>query len=113
MSESALNDAATRKAEMSGPPSQETAPPSRPREAERSLKPFLGVPFDVSIELGRIELKIRDLLRLGPHSILELDKPAGGSLDICVNGMLVGRGEPVILEERVQIKVNEIVESHG
>jgi len=112
MSQSVLNDETIRKAEIPDPASQETAS-SQPREAERSLKPFLGVPFHVSIELGRIELKIRDLLRLGPHSILELDKPAGGSLDICVNGLLVGRGEPVILEDRVQIKVNEIVENHG
>jgi flagellar motor switch/type III secretory pathway protein FliN len=46
------------------------------------------------------------------QSIFELDKPAGGNLDICVNGTLVGRGEPIILEDRVQIKVNEIVENN-
>jgi len=112
MGESVLNDETTRKAEIPDVGSQETASSQR-WEVERSLQPFLGVLFHVSIELGRIELKIRDLLRLGPHAILELDKPAGGSLDICVNGVLVGHGEPVILEDRVQIKVNEIMENHG
>jgi len=111
MSEPALDQNAATKTKAQSNPIEETGP-SQARNVEQALKPFLSVPFEVSIELGRSKLKIRDLLRLGTQSIFELDKPAGGNLDICVNGTLVGRGEPIILEDRVQIKVNEIVESN-
>jgi len=104
MSEPALNK------ESASQSATEEASTSQAR-TEQALKPFLSIPFEVSIELGRSKLKIRDLLRLGNQSVFELDKPAGGTLDICVNGTLVGRGEPIILEDRVQIKVSEIVES--
>jgi len=106
MSEPALNK------EVAPKPTVEDAGPTQARTVEQMLKPFLSVPFEVSIELGRSKLRIRDLLQLGNQSVFELDKPAGANLDICVNGILVGRGEPIILEDRVQIKVNEIVESN-
>jgi flagellar motor switch protein FliN/FliY len=106
MSEPALNKEGVPKTTV------EDTLPSQARTAEQALKPFLSVPFEVSIELGRSKLKIRDLLRLGNQSVFELDKPAGGALDIYVNGTLVCRGEPIILEDRVQIKVTEIVESN-
>lgn len=76
------------------------------------LKPFLTVPFSVTIELGRSHLSIGELLELGYHSVFSLDKIAGNNLDIYVNNVLIGRGEVVVIEDRVGIKLNELVETH-
>ena len=111
MTEPALENSNSGKSSLQAQTKAETGL-SQSQDVEAVLKPFLNVPFEVSIELGRSKVKIRDLLRLKRLSVFELEKPAGGNLDICVNGTLVGRGEPVVLENRVQIKVNEIVTSN-
>jgi flagellar motor switch protein FliN/FliY len=86
-------------------------------EARAWLHPFAAVPLRVSIGLGRSTLKISDLLGLGYHSVVELDKPVGNNLDVYINGVLLGRGEVVIVEDKVGIKINEVVDhsswSHG
>jgi flagellar motor switch protein FliN/FliY len=81
-------------------------------EAMGELKPFLAVPLNVTIELGRSRLSIGELLELGYHSVFSLDKTAGNNLDIYVNNVLIGRGEVVVIEDRIGIKLNEIVENH-
>jgi len=81
-------------------------------EAMGELKPFLAVPLNVTIELGRSRLSIGELLELGYHSVFSLDKTAGNNLDIYINNVLIGRGEVVVIEDRVGIKLNEIVENH-
>jgi len=81
-------------------------------EAMGELKPFLGVPLNVTIELGRSRLSIGELLELGYHSVFALNKTAGNNLDIYINNVLIGRGEVVVIEDRVGIKLNEIVENN-
>ena len=81
-------------------------------EAMGELKPFLTVPLNVTIELGRSRLSIGELLDLGYHSVFALNKTAGNNLDIFINNVLIGRGEVVVIEDRVGIKLNEIVENH-
>lgn len=81
-------------------------------ETMAQLKPFLTVSLNMTIELGRSRLSIGELLDLGYHSVFPLNKTAGNNLDIYVNNVLIGRGEVVVIEDRVGIKVNEIVENH-
>ena len=81
-------------------------------EAMGELKPFLTVPLNVTIELGRSRLSIGELLDLGYHSVFALNKTAGNNLDIYINNVLIGRGEVVVIEDRVGIKLNEIVENN-
>ena len=81
-------------------------------ETMGELKPFLAVPLNVTIELGRSRLSIGELLELGYHSVFALNKTAGNNLDIFINNVLIGRGEVVVIEDRVGIKLNEIVENH-
>lgn len=76
------------------------------------FKPFLSVPLQVTIELGRAKISIGELLDMGYHSVFELDKSAGNNLDIYVNDVLLGRGEVLVIEDRVGIKLNEIAENH-
>jgi flagellar motor switch protein FliN/FliY len=84
--------------------------PPEVRQALEALKPFRGIPLDLTIELGKGKLKLRDLLGLKYHSIFDLDKSAGGKLDIYINGVLLGNGEPIAVGDRMGIKINEIVE---
>lgn len=78
---------------------------------QQLLKPFYSVPFNVSIEVGRSQLRMRDVLDLGYHSVVVLNKQAGANLDILINGVLMGRGEVVIVEDRAGIRINEILDN--
>ena len=80
-------------------------------ESLKPLQPFLSLPLEVSVELGRGRIALRELLDLKYHSIFELDKMAGDNLDILANGVLLGTGEVMITDERTSIKINEITDT--
>jgi len=67
------------------------------------------VELDVTVELGRAEMYIEDVLRLGVGSVVELDKLAGDPVDIYVNSQLVARGEVLVLNDNFCVRVNDIV----
>ena len=64
----------------------------------------------MSIEVGRTEISIRDLLRLNEGSVVELDRLAGEPLDILINGTMIAKGEVVMVGERFGIRFSEIVD---
>ena len=64
----------------------------------------------LTVEVGRTELTIRDLLRLSEGSIIELDRLAGDPLDVMVNGTAIAKGEVVVVGERFGIRVGEIID---
>ena len=64
----------------------------------------------MSIEVGRTDISIRDLLRLNEGSVVELDRLAGEPLDILVNGTMIAKGEVVMVGERFGIRFSEIVD---
>jgi len=69
------------------------------------------VDLNVSIELGRTEMLVEDVLRLGEGSVVELvDKLAGDPVDVYVNNRLIARGEVLVLNDNFCIRVNEILE---
>lgn len=74
-----------------------------------SLAFVMDVPVELTIELGRKHVKIADILRLGPGSVLELDKVNGEPLDVYVNNRLVARGEAVVVGERYGVRLTEIL----
>lgn len=69
----------------------------------------LDVPVEVTIELGRRNMRIADVLKLGPGSTLELDKVSGDPLDIYVNNQLIARGEAVVIGERYGVRLTEVL----
>lgn len=69
----------------------------------------LDVPVEVTIELGRRNMRIAEVLRLGPGSTLELDKVSGDPLDIYVNNQLIARGEAVVIGERYGVRLTEVL----
>ncbi len=77
------------------------------------LEQVFDVPVMVSAVLGSSRMPIGDLLRLGPGTVLELDRKVGEAIDIFVNNRLVARGEVVLVEERLGVTMTEIVKAEG
>ena|SRR5215813_6875739 len=72
------------------------------------------VPLEITVELGRTRLNLRDLAsRLGPGSVIALSKMTGEKLDVRVNDRLVARGEAVAVGDRFGIRITEIIRADG
>jgi flagellar motor switch protein FliN/FliY len=74
----------------------------------------LDVPVRLSVELGRTDIPIRDVVNLGRGSVIELDRGPGTPLDVRVNGVLIGRGEVVLVnEDRLGLRFVEVVNNQN
>ncbi len=67
------------------------------------------VNLTVTVELGRTSMKVRDLLELGSGSVVELDRTAGSPVEVLVNGTIVARGEVVVVDDELGVRVTEVV----
>lgn len=81
--------------------------------ASAALRVLHGVELEVAVELGRVRLPVRDLLALGPGSVVELDRPAGAPVDVVVNGTLLARGEVVVVDDEFGVRLTEVVASEA
>ena len=79
------------------------------RPGSDGLNRVRDIPLEVTVELGRTRLLIRDILDLSPGSIIELDKLAGEPVDLFANGMLVARGEVIVIDDNFGVRVTEII----
>jgi flagellar motor switch protein FliN len=79
--------------------------------AERGIEMLHGVDMEVTVELGRTRMTVRDLLALSPGAVLELDRAAGSPADLLVNGRLIARGEVVVVDEDFGLRVTEILDA--
>ncbi|MEY4357452.1 MAG: flagellar motor switch protein FliN [Pseudomonadota bacterium] len=79
-------------------------------ESSVQLELIQNVAVSISVEVGRSSLRIRDLLRLGQGSVVELDRVAGEPLDVCVNNTVIARGEVVLVNERYGIRLTQVVD---
>ena len=75
------------------------------------LEAVFDVPVQVSAVLGRSKMDVGELLKLGPGTVLELDRRVGESIDIYVNNRLVARGEVVLVEDRLGVTMTEIIKA--
>lgn len=75
----------------------------------RPLDLLADVEMQVTAELGRTRMTVRDLLALTPGSVVELDRLAGSPVDVLVNGTLVARGEVVVIDEEFGVRISEII----
>jgi flagellar motor switch protein FliN/FliY len=71
----------------------------------------LDVGVQLSLEVGRARMSIRDFLTLGPGSVIELARPAGDPLDVYVNGRMVAHGEVVMVNDRYGVRFTEAVDT--
>jgi len=83
--------------------------PLTPQIGGTNIEILLDIPLEVSVELGRTKIVIRDLVQLGPGSIIELDKLIGEPVDLLVNDNLIARGEVVVFDENFGIRITDIV----
>ena len=83
-------------------------------EAEhQNLDLLLDVPIPVTVEVGRTEMTLNEILDLGPGSIVVLEKRAEEPVDLRVNGKLVARGEVVMVDDCYGLRVTQIIDPSG
>lgn len=79
------------------------------RSDSNSLEILMDIPLEISVELGRMKMPVRDVIDLGAGSIVEIDKAAGEPVDVLVNGRLVAKGEVVVIEDSFGVRITEIL----
>lgn len=80
-----------------------------PNDAQADIEMIMDIPVQLTVELGRTRLTIRNILQLGQGSVVELDGLAGEPMDIFVNGYLIAQGEVVVVDEQYGIRVTDII----
>ena len=91
----------------------QTALTARTDAMLRELTTFYDVPVHLTIEVGCLHLRVRDLMKLVPGSIIELKKPAGEPFDICINSVQVARGEVINVEQSSGVRIVEVPKPGG
>lgn len=84
-------------------------PKATPDQQQQNLEMIFNIPVGVSAELGQSTIKIKDLLGLSTGSVIELDRTAGESIDLVVNGVLIGKGEVVVVSDNFGLRITEII----
>ncbi|PKM11719.1 MAG: flagellar motor switch protein FliN [Gammaproteobacteria bacterium HGW-Gammaproteobacteria-3] len=76
---------------------------------EVQLDVILDIPVTISMEIGRTQINIRNLLQLNEGSVVELDRFAGEPMDVLVNGTLIAHGEVVVVNDKFGIRLTDVV----
>jgi flagellar motor switch protein FliN/FliY len=77
--------------------------------SEVNLDGILDIPVTISMEIGRTQINIRNLLQLNQGSVVELDRLAGEPMDVMVNGTLIAQGEVVVVNEKFGIRLTDVI----
>lgn len=85
------------------------APDSVAGGLPNGLDRIMDIPLEVTVELGRTQMLIRDVLELASGSIVELDSVAGAPVDLLVNGRLVAKGEVIVIDDNFGLRLTEII----
>jgi len=83
--------------------------PAHPHGGMHSFERVQDIPLELTVELGRTKLLIKDILELGSGSIVELEKMAGEPVDLLANGLLIARGEVVVIEDNFGVRITEVI----
>lgn len=78
-------------------------------DGDGKLESILDIPVTISMEVGRSNISIRNLLQLNQGSVIELDRVAGESLDVLVNGTLIAHGEVVVVNDKFGIRLTDVI----
>ncbi|WP_339386086.1 flagellar motor switch protein FliN [Vibrio caribbeanicus] len=89
---------------------EDTSPASSITDDERrKIDSILDIPVTISMEVGRSQISIRNLLQLNQGSVVELERLAGESLDVLVNGTLIAHGEVVVVNDKFGIRLTDVI----
>jgi len=122
----ALAEQADAEAEVTDEASTPAAPVEQPQVEKAELPDFqqgglgaglddvnmdviLDVPVTISMEIGRTNINIRNLLQLNQGSVVELDRLAGEPMDVLVNGTLIAHGEVVVVNDKFGIRLTDVI----
>ena len=78
-------------------------------DEKRKLDTILDIPVTISMEVGRSNISIRNLLQLNQGSVVELDRVAGEALDVLINGTLIAHGEVVVVNDKFGIRLTDVI----
>jgi len=87
----------------------ELAPGSPGAAGGGRLDMVLDIPVQLTVELGRAKIAIRNLLQLAQGSVIELDRLAGEPMDVLVNGCLIAQGEVVVVNDKFGIRLTDVI----
>jgi len=78
-----------------------------------NIEVLMNVPLQVTAELGTSKMSVSEVLKLGTGSIIELERLAGGPVDLLVNEKLIARGEVVAVDENFGVRITELIQRPG
>ncbi len=108
--QSAAESSALQEAEVEqAPVFTEFTPKSGLNNTENDIDFILDIPVQLTVELGRTKISIKNLLQLAQGSVVELDGLAGEPMDVLVNGTLIAQGEVVVVNEKFGIRLTDII----
>ena len=88
---------------------QPAAPAStEPTAEDRAMVGFMDLPIELSVELDRKWVKVREVLNLQLDSVIEMDRSAGENVDLLMDGVVVGTGEIVVIEDMMGLRVTDL-----
>jgi len=89
---------------------------NEPIETEKILPDYSGL-LDMKVvfesDLGRVDKSLREILKLEKGSVIDLEKAAGESVDVYVNTRIIGKGEVMVYEKNLAIRLNEVLDSNA
>ena len=94
--------------ELAGVQASDSKPSEKPGDSA-NINFILDIPLKISVELGRTEMLVNELLKLGQGSVIPLSKSAGEHLEVFANQKLIARGEVVVVDDKYGIRLTEIV----
>jgi flagellar motor switch protein FliN/FliY len=74
---------------------------------------LLDMEIMLEADLGRVDQSLREILKLEKGSVIDLNKPAGESVEVYINTRIVGKGEVMVYEKNLAIRLNEILDSNA
>ena len=93
------------------PPADDAPGIERESHTASELEAVFDVPVNISAVLGKTQMEVSTLLKLGKGTVIELDRKVGEAIDIFVNDRLVARGEVVLVEEQLGVTMTEIIQA--
>lgn len=87
----------------------EFTPKNKLHETQNDIDFILDIPVQLTVELGRTKIAIKNLLQLAQGSVVELDGMAGEPMDVLVNGCLIAQGEVVVVNDKFGIRLTDII----
>jgi flagellar motor switch protein FliN/FliY len=87
--------------------------PGRDNPNPQNIDMLMDISLNVTVELGRTKMMLREVLELQHGSVVELDRLAGDAVDVFVNNRLIARGEVVVVDDKFGVRITELINKNG